>query len=90
MLPGQPVTATTAWTQVSRPPATAKEWTAAQSMSASRTTMAIWTRLPSRQKTLLRPVKRPAYGRVMAVFMNMVRHVRLRAVEAGVGLASAH
>jgi len=52
--------------------------------------MAIWTRLPSRQKTLLRPVKRPAYGRVMAVFMNMVRHVRLRAVEAGVGLASAH
>jgi hypothetical protein len=26
----------------------------------------------------------------MAFFLNVVRHVRLRAVAAGVGLASAH
>jgi hypothetical protein len=45
---------------------------------------------PSGPENPLRPVNRPAYRRLMAFFLNVVRHVRLRAVAAGVGLAPAH
>ena len=47
-------------------------------------------RAPAGAEIGLRPVNRPAYRRPMVFFLNVVRHVRLRAVAAGVGLASAH
>jgi len=45
---------------------------------------------PAGAEIRLRPLDRPAYGQRMAIFLCVVRHVRLRAVAAGVGLASAH
>jgi hypothetical protein len=39
---------------------------------------------------LLRRPERPIYGRLVAFIMNMVRHVRHRAVAAGMGVAPAH
>lgn len=35
------------------------------------------------------PVTGAAYGRLVGIFLNMVRRVRLRGVAAGLGLASA-
>ena len=45
---------------------------------------------PAGAEIPLRPVDRPAYLRRMVFFLNVVRHVRLRAVAAGVGMAPAH